>query len=132
MSDKIKFRDVYDGIQTFRNFLLGRKYTLHNRFLPFISPRSIPRPDIPKSSVVKYSDNYYAQRHVFDSVKPPVIAPVAEALPADQKCGESTEAVCFQSAPTPGRVWWWDGHSYYEDEKKAIQRKEEPKLEGPK
>ncbi|CAK1542157.1 unnamed protein product [Leptosia nina] len=24
------------------------------------------------------------------------------------------DAICFNTPPTPGPAWWWDGHCYYE------------------
>ncbi|CAH2982146.1 unnamed protein product [Chilo suppressalis] len=78
MSKKWAFRDVSILLQEIRNFLLGRKHTLHPRFPLKVSPRSIPPADIPRAPEYKYSNQYYYERNAFDSVKPPVVAPVAE------------------------------------------------------
>ncbi|XP_053611528.1 uncharacterized protein LOC128675847 [Plodia interpunctella] len=118
---KFDFRDVSLGLKILRDFLLGRKHTLHCRFQPIIAPRSIPTPDIPRGPVYKYSNQYYCNRNVYDSVKPPVVAPVAQGPPLNQDPFKKTqpggippESVCFNFAPTPGDAWWWDGHCYYE------------------
>lgn len=78
---KIKIRDVSYGLQKLRDFLLGRKHTLHGRFPPMIAPRTLPPPDLPRGPDTKYSDKYYYQRDAFNSVLPPVVAPVAEGPP---------------------------------------------------
>lgn len=84
---KLNFRDVDALLQYFRNFFLGRKYTLHNRFMPFISPRTIPPPVVPRSPDIKLANNWYHKRSSYDSVWPPVVAPVAEgpAIAQDPK-----------------------------------------------
>lgn len=78
---KFRFRDVSNGLRKFRDFLLGRKYTLHGRFPPELAPRSIPPADIPRSMQPKYSEQYYFKRSAINSVKPPVVAPVGECPP---------------------------------------------------
>ncbi|CAG4943830.1 unnamed protein product [Parnassius apollo] len=78
---KLRFRDVSSGLQKLRDFLLGRKHTLHGRFPPTLAPRTIPPPDIPRGPDYKYSKQYYFKRNALDSVKPPVVAPVAEGRP---------------------------------------------------
>ncbi|KAG6441606.1 hypothetical protein O3G_MSEX001876 [Manduca sexta] len=115
------FRDVSLGLQKLREFLLGRKHTLHGRFPTMISPRTIPTPDIPRGPDEHYSNKYYFTRHARDSVLPPVIAPVAEGPPMcrdpfkkAKPGGVPPDSVCFNCAPTPGPTWWWDGHFYYE------------------
>lgn len=84
---KLNFRDVDAVLQYFRNFFLGRKYTLHNRFMPFISSRTIPPPDVPRSPEIKLANNWYHKRSAYDSVWPPIVAPVAEgpAIAQDPK-----------------------------------------------
>lgn len=77
------YRDVSTLLQTFRNFLLGRKHTLHPRFPCAIAPRSIPRPDIPRNMDYKYSEQYYVNRNSKDSVYPPVVAPIAMGAKGD-------------------------------------------------
>lgn len=78
---KLEFRDISLGLQMLRSFLLGREHKLHNRFPPLIAPRTIPPPDIPRAPEYKYSKQYYSDRHAYDSVKPPVVAPVALGPP---------------------------------------------------
>ncbi|XP_072938124.1 uncharacterized protein [Epargyreus clarus] len=79
---KYDFRDVSAGLKKLRDFLLGRKHNLHGRFPPLVAPRSIPPPDIPRGPwEYKYSKQYYYERHALNSVKPPVVAPVAEGPP---------------------------------------------------
>ncbi|XP_045776119.1 uncharacterized protein LOC123874660 [Maniola jurtina] len=121
MSKKFEFRDVSSGFQKLRNFLLGRKHVLHGRFPPLLSPRTLPPPDIPRGPDSKYSDMYYYQRSVYNSIQPPVVAPIAEGPPIlrdpTKKAaagGIRADAISFNSAPTPGPAWWWDGHCYYE------------------
>lgn len=84
---KLQFRDVDAVLQYLRNIFLGRKYILHNRFMPFISPRSIPPPDVPRSPQIKLANNWYHKRSAYDSIWPPVVAPVAEgpAIAQDPK-----------------------------------------------
>lgn len=72
------FRDVSIGIKKIREFLLGRKFVFHHRFLPRLSPRSIPKPDVPRGPEYKYSAQYYFKRDAMNSVRPPVVAPIAE------------------------------------------------------
>ncbi|XP_059061536.1 uncharacterized protein LOC131854438 [Achroia grisella] len=118
---KWNFRDISLGLQILREFLLGRKHNLHGRFPPKMAPRTIPSPDIPRGPDDKYSNQYYFKRNAFNSVKPPVVAPIAEgpsmnrdptkkAMPG----GVRPDAVCFSYLPSPGPAWWWDGHCYYE------------------
>ncbi|XP_045501056.1 uncharacterized protein LOC123698466 [Colias croceus] len=119
MSKKIQYRDVSDGLKKLRDFLLGRKYTLPHRFPPFIAPRTIPPAEIPRCPDYKYSGQYYYERNAFDSVKPPVVAPVAAGPPLSHdpsKKGAALKSddICFNQPPTPGQPWWWDGHCYYE------------------
>ncbi|KAL4717288.1 hypothetical protein ACJJTC_017175 [Scirpophaga incertulas] len=121
MSKRWEFRDVSILLQTLRNFLLGRKHTLHQRFPSNVAPRSIPKPDIPRGPEYKYSKQYYYKRNAFDSVKPPIVAPVAECQPMRRDSVKSTStsttkpvSVSFTSLPTPGTPWLWDGHCYYE------------------
>lgn len=85
--NKLSFRDVDAVLQYLRNIFLGRKHTLHNRFMPFISSRTIPPPDIPRSSEIKLANNYYHKRSAYDSVWPPIVAPIAEgpAIAQDPK-----------------------------------------------
>lgn len=112
-----EFRDVSSGFQALREFLLGRKYKFHNRFAAIISPRSIPPPDIPRGPEVKYANQWYANRNALNSVKPPVVAPVAEGKPKGAKvnpCYAKADALAFNCPPTPGPPWWFDGHCYYE------------------
>ncbi|PZC84055.1 hypothetical protein B5X24_HaOG206401 [Helicoverpa armigera] len=121
------FRDVSSGIQRIRNFLLGRKYVYHNRFPPLISPRSIPTPDIPRGPDYKLANQAYSNRNVLNSVKPPVVAPVAEGKvlrkPKDGRANKirvgpklsSSDAIEFSCPPLIGPVWWFDSHSYYKD-----------------
>lgn len=114
---KFDFRDVSSGFQKIRQFLLGRKYKYHNRFPPLISPRSIPPPDVPRGPEVKYANHWYTHRNVLNSVKPPVVAPVAEGKPKGKKvnpCYVKSDASAFSCPPTPGPPWWFDGHCYYE------------------
>ncbi|XP_022824759.1 formin-like protein 14 [Spodoptera litura] len=120
---KFDFRDVSSGIQKLREFLLGRKYVQHNRFPPLIAPRSIPPPDVPRGpeQTNRYSDMYYTNRDVLGSVKPPVVAPIAEGLRGgdgklkiDRKKMD-TRKLLFECPPTPGCTWWWDAHCYYKD-----------------
>lgn len=100
---KWDFRDVSVGIRMLREFLLGRKHTLHGRFPPLISPRTIPPPDIPRGPDYKYSQQYYIKRHAMNSVKPPVVAPVAEGPSAQfdptkinpHGCGLKPDTVCL-------------------------------------
>ncbi|CAH0718283.1 unnamed protein product, partial [Brenthis ino] len=121
---KFKFRDISYGLQKLRDFLLGRKHTLHGRFPPMVAPRTLPPANIPRGPDTKYSDKYYFQRNAFNSVYPPIVAPVAEGPPLkkDQvRKGTPSgamrpDAICFNFAPTPGSAWWWDGHCYYECE----------------
>ncbi|KAJ0175110.1 hypothetical protein K1T71_009251 [Dendrolimus kikuchii] len=120
---KWDFRDVSAGLQFLREFLLGRKHHLHGRFPPLIAPRTIPPPDIPRGPEYKYSKQYYYKRNALHSVLPPVVAPVAEGPPVDrdrtkksQPGGMKPDSVPFNCAPTPGLPWWWDGHSYYENQ----------------
>ncbi|XP_068632630.1 uncharacterized protein [Battus philenor] len=101
---KFSYRDVSTLLQSFRNFLLGRDHVIHGRFPPKMASRTIPPPDIPRGTDLKYSEQYYFKRNAFDSVKPPVVAPVAK----------SKGNACKDKLPTPGATWWWDGHSYYE------------------
>ncbi|KAL0821201.1 hypothetical protein ABMA28_005810 [Loxostege sticticalis] len=108
---KWDYRDVSVLLQAIRNFLLGRKHTLHPRFPCKVSARSIPCPDIPRSPEDKYSAMYYHQRNPFQSVKPPVVAPVALG---NKKEKIKPESVKLPGLPTPGAPWWWDGHSYFE------------------
>ncbi|XP_047532588.1 uncharacterized protein LOC125067835 [Vanessa atalanta] len=119
---KYNFRDVSYGLQKLRNFLLGRKHTLHGRFPPLLAPRTIPPAEIPRGPDFKYSDKYYFKRNAFNSVLPPVVAPVAEGPPIlkdpVKKIASTVippDAICFNYAPTPGPAWWWDGHCYYEN-----------------
>ncbi|XP_038222152.1 uncharacterized protein LOC119839784 [Zerene cesonia] len=119
MSKKIQYRDISDGLKKLRDILLGRKYNLHNRFPPFLAPRTIPPAEIPRCPDYKYSDQYYYERNAFDSVKPPIVAPVAEGPPISHdptKKGSALKPddICFNHPPTPGQSWWWDGHCYYE------------------
>ncbi|VVC96972.1 unnamed protein product [Leptidea sinapis] len=114
---KIDYRDISDGLKKLRDFLLGRKHNLHGRFMPFISPRSIPPAEIPRCPEYKYSNQYYHKRNVFHSVHPPIVAPIAEGPPLEGDPGKKSlrpECLCFPCPPTPGPVWWWDGHCYYE------------------
>lgn len=74
-------RDVGALLKKIRAFLLGREHKLHGRFSPYLSPRTIPPPDIPRCPDYKYSNNYYHERNVFHSVHAPVVAPVAEGPP---------------------------------------------------
>lgn len=83
------FRDISSGLAKMREFLLGRKYVYHNRFPPLISPRTIPPPDIPRGPEYKYSNQWYGNRNAMGSVKPPVVAPIAEGL-ADASKKSST------------------------------------------
>ena len=78
---KNKFRDISYGLQKLRDFLLGRKHTLHGRFPPMMASRTLPPADVPRGPDTKYSDKYYFQRNAFNSVHPPVVAPVAEGPP---------------------------------------------------
>lgn len=84
---QLSFRDVDAVLQYVRNLLLGRKYTLHNRFMPFIASRTVPPADVPRSPEVKLANNWYHKRSIYDSVWPPVVAPVAEgpAIAQDPK-----------------------------------------------
>ncbi|KAI8434270.1 hypothetical protein MSG28_012362 [Choristoneura fumiferana] len=82
---------------------------------------TIPPPEIPRGPEYKYSAQYYCDRNARDSVKPPVIAPIAEGpcWPSDptkksQPGGMRADAMTFNCAPMPGHPWWWDGHCYYE------------------
>ncbi|KAM3965498.1 LOW QUALITY PROTEIN: uncharacterized protein ACR2FA_000343 [Aphomia sociella] len=118
---KWDFRDVSLGLQILREFLLGRKHNLRGRFPPKVSTRTIPQPDIPRGPDDRYSNQYYFKRNVYDSVKPPKVAPVAEGPPLDQDPtkktkagGAKTDTVFFSYLPSPGTAWWWDGHCYYE------------------
>ncbi|RVE51313.1 hypothetical protein evm_003993 [Chilo suppressalis] len=113
MSKKWAFRDVSILLQEIRNFLLGRKHTLHPRFPLKVSPRSIPPADIPRAPEYKYSNQYYYERNAFDSVKPPVVAPVAEGGGLSRNT-VAAENICLSRLPTPGHPWAWDGHRYYE------------------
>ncbi|CAH4022501.1 unnamed protein product [Pieris brassicae] len=111
-----KVRDVGAFLQKIRAILLGREHNLHGRFPPYISPRTIPPPEITRCPDYKYSNQYYHERNAFHSVHPPVVAPIAEGPPL--KIGGpgplKSDAICFNSPPTPGPAWWWDGHCYYE------------------
>ncbi|XP_028173170.1 basic proline-rich protein-like [Ostrinia furnacalis] len=109
---KWDYRDVSVLLQAIRNFLLGRKHTLHPRFPWKVAARSIPPPDIPRGPEYKYSNQYYHQRNPFESVKPPVVAPVG--LGGSKQGKMKAESVPISGLPTPGATWWWDGHSYYE------------------
>lgn len=88
---KWDFRDVSLGLKKLREFLLGRKHTLHGRFPPIVSSRTVPPPDIPRGPEIKYSNHYYHQRNVMNSVLPPVVAPVAEGPPLNQDLKKKTE-----------------------------------------
>ncbi|KAF9794394.1 hypothetical protein SFRURICE_014614 [Spodoptera frugiperda] len=125
---KWDFRDVSSGLQMLRQFLLGRKYTPHNRYPPLIAPRSIPPPDVPRGpeETNRYSDFYYSDRNALGSVKPPVVAPIAEGArtsisrggSAKIKCSQTkmdTKKLVFKCPPTPGCTWWWDAHCYYQE-----------------
>lgn len=46
--------------------------------MPFIAPRTIPPPDPPRSPEIKLANNWYHKRSFYDSVWPPIVAPVAE------------------------------------------------------
>ncbi|CAH0605891.1 unnamed protein product [Chrysodeixis includens] len=114
---KFEFRDVSTGFQKIREFLLGRKYIQHQRYQPTVAPRSIPPPDIPRGPEVKYANHYYARRNVFNSVRPPVVAPFGEGKPKGRPrdpCAKKPGALSFSCPPTPGPPWWFDGHCYYE------------------
>ncbi|CAG9790925.1 unnamed protein product [Diatraea saccharalis] len=118
---KWEFRDVSLLLQIFRDFLLGRKHTLHPRFPLKVASRSIPQPDIPRSPDIKYSNQYYYARNAFDSVKPPVVAPIAEGPAAGgdptvkpKVSGVRPDSVCLPGLPIPGTPWAWDGHRYFE------------------
>lgn len=78
---KWDFRDVSVGLKMLREALLGRRHTLHGRFPPQISSRTIPPPDIPRGPEYKYSNQHYFKRSAQDSVQPPVVAPIAEGPP---------------------------------------------------
>lgn len=80
------YRDVSTLLQSLRNFLLGRKHTLHPRFPCAVAPRSIPRPDIPRGPEYKYSEQYYATRNYSEAVFPPVVAPVATGGKIKAEC----------------------------------------------
>ncbi|CAH1637271.1 unnamed protein product [Spodoptera littoralis] len=64
---------------------------------------------------------YYTNRDVLGSVKPPVVAPIAEGsrgndgkLKIDRKKMD-TRKLLFECPPTPGCTWWWDAHCYYKE-----------------
>uniref|UniRef100_A0A2A4K6Y9 Uncharacterized protein n=1 Tax=Heliothis virescens TaxID=7102 RepID=A0A2A4K6Y9_HELVI len=69
----------------------------------------------------------YFNRHALNSVKPPVVAPIAEGRlprkPKDgpgalkPKCGSRSNAqtIEFTCPPLIGPVWWFDSHSYYKE-----------------
>ncbi|XP_052742607.1 uncharacterized protein LOC128198917 [Bicyclus anynana] len=121
MAKKFAFRDVSVGLQKLREFLLGRKHVLHGRFTPMLAPRSLPVPDVPRGPDFKYYDKYYYKRNLYNSIQPPVVAPVAEGPPLitdpTKKSpigGIRADAISFNCAPTPGPAWWWDGHCYFE------------------
>ncbi|XP_014363312.1 uncharacterized protein LOC106714722 [Papilio machaon] len=113
---KLKFphRDVSTVLQRLRDFLLGRKHTLHLRFPQAVAPRTIPPVDLPRNLDNKYSEQYYYTRSAMDSVKPPVVAPIALGSKSNVSSCSGKPSVSFESAPTPGPSWWWDGHCYYE------------------
>lgn len=82
MSKKFQFRDVSIGIQKLRDFLLGRKHVLHGRFPPTLAPRTLPPADLNRGCLdSRYADKYYYQRSAYNSVEPPVVAPIAEGPP---------------------------------------------------
>lgn len=83
----MKFRDVSAPLRILRDFLLGVKvpHQLHNRFNPLLAPRTIPQPEIPRTSVDRYAGIYYHTRHALDSVKPPVVGPIALGLEDSKK-----------------------------------------------
>lgn len=74
---KFPHRDVSTVLQRIRELLLGRKHTLHLRFPKAIAPRTIPPVDLSRNLDSKYSEQYYYTRSAMDSVKPPVVAPIA-------------------------------------------------------
>lgn len=76
-----EYRDVSLFFQMLRELLLGRPHNLHNRFPPALAPRTIPTPDIPRGPNDGYAKKYYYTRSASRSVKPPVVAPVAEGPP---------------------------------------------------
>ncbi|KAJ8714614.1 hypothetical protein PYW07_002839 [Mythimna separata] len=81
-----------------------------------IAPRSIPPPEVPRGPEYKYSDQYYCYRDALNSVKPPVVAPVAAGATRCFPSGGSK--LKFPSElPTPGCVWWFDAHCYYKEVK---------------
>lgn len=92
------FRDVSKGLARIREILLGRKFVNRHRFPPLISPRSIPPPDVPRGPENKYSDQYYGSRNAMNSVKPPVVAPVAiEASTRSFPSGPGRQVNCFHN-----------------------------------
>ncbi|CAB3251066.1 unnamed protein product [Arctia plantaginis] len=120
----MKFRDVCGVLRTLRDFLLGIKvpHQLHNRFNPLLAPRTLPPPDIPRTSVDRYSGIYYYTRHALDSVKPPVVGPIALGLEDSRKLSGTQQPakprtdseLVFPTIPTPGPPYWFDAHCYYE------------------
>ncbi|CAH0588090.1 unnamed protein product [Chrysodeixis includens] len=114
---KFEFRDVSSVFQKIRDFILGGKFKLENRFPPLISPRAIQRPDIPRGPEHKYADRWYSKRYMLDSVKPPVLSSLADGKPVvggGFPCVMKSEAVAFNCPPTAGAPWLLDGHCYYE------------------
>ncbi|KAI5638677.1 NADH:ubiquinone oxidoreductase subunit b14.5a (Complex i-B14.5a) domain-containing protein [Phthorimaea operculella] len=100
-----EYRDVGTLLQYLRTLLLGRKHQLHGRFPKYIAPRSIPKPDVPRTLEYKYSKQYYFNRSYMDSSYPPVVTSTAKAQEFQAQ---------FKYLPTPGDPWWWDGHAFYE------------------
>lgn len=117
---KLNFRDVDAVLQYLRNFFLGRKYTHHNRFMPFISSRTTPPADVPRSPEIKLANNWYHKRSAYDSVWPPVVAPVAEgpAIAQDPKTrgsqpgGLDPNQVIFLSSNNPKSISTNEKYSY--------------------
>ncbi|CAG9768101.1 unnamed protein product [Ceutorhynchus assimilis] len=98
---KIPIHDVSPILQKLREFLLGRKHTLHTRSPELWASRSVPPPNLPDGDAHKLKDNYYFSRNIRGQVKPPEIIS-GRAKKIVDVCKADIEKI------TPGKLWRWD------------------------
>ncbi|XP_034475904.1 uncharacterized protein LOC117782917 [Drosophila innubila] len=104
-----KHRDISPFLQFLRDFLLGRKHVTSHRYADTLSPRSLPAPTPPESSMNRISGNAYYLRDARSQVKPPIdlveekkrqlAAIAAEAAKAAAAAEDTKKAPKDASAP---------------------------------